>query len=698
MKAITKRILTFSLLSLFILGLQPTIFAQEIVDNNLRFQIHRGTNNCAFISNPAHAWIFYVNGEQRKSIPYGGPQTMTVDVPLKDKDYGTRVTLTVTIYEKKCIGSKPRDLGTRSYGTINIPRKPVSAPAPITLAHGVYNLKVKDQSRTITIASNSQISTSTQSYPSDLGRIVFEPTGTDGHFYIRVESQDSKFFTVQNSAIKLTSNVDSRLSKFSVDAWPDNTYSIRYGNKYLMEDRSNSRIKLAEAGLSDRTKFVLKRVPRNVSFLATGDPQFENGNMAQDDDDFIITKAVLDKFNEYKYGTLEDDYRGVIISGDLTQNSRKDELDKYKKLTKDYNNYVFDGLGNHDMSVDRFCWDWNNVKAGYAACRSKLREYVRRGRAHPIAAREGIHYSWNWDDVHFVQLNLFPGETSNRLPNESNDNLDPQNALSFLKRDLAKQVGSSGRPVILIHHYGLESFSKAWWTQQERNAYWEAIADYNIAAIITGHLHHREGRAWWDTQFLKPCNSTKGPAYIPTFVAGGAADGGYYIKVNLNGDDLEAKRYEATFVRNKDEKLEFNSFNYIGIAQENITRYENASVSLPEGVIVRASNTHAVYLIEEQKRRHIPNPETLFALGYDWDALKCFPSNVINKRPAGEAIPSRKNGSLLRASRKVYVMQDGSRHWVTGVDAFNRRNYDWNAIQNISVADLDKIPEGAPFN
>jgi hypothetical protein len=57
----------------------------------------------------------------------------------------------------------------------------------------------------------------------------------------------------------------------------------------------------------------------------------------------------------------------------------------------------------------------------------------------------GLHYSWDWNGVHFVNLGIVvgadPAITGRRR-------YDPLDSYKFLVEDLAAKVGDSGRPVI----------------------------------------------------------------------------------------------------------------------------------------------------------------------------------------------------------------------------------------------------------
>ncbi|MDY0231535.1 MAG: hypothetical protein RBR88_03540, partial [Candidatus Saccharicenans sp.] len=76
------------------------------------------------------------------------------------------------------------------------------------------------------------------------------------------------------------------------------------------------------------------------------------------------------------------------------------------------------------------------------------------------------------------------------------DDRYPKQSLDFLIEDLRRNVGGSGRPVVIFQHYGFDSWSEAWWTQNERNAFLQAIRPYNVIAIFWGHSHVAQSYSW----------------------------------------------------------------------------------------------------------------------------------------------------------------------------------------------------------
>lgn len=549
MKTHLIRVLLF--FAIAIISVQETN-AQRVIGDHLSITFNRGRNDCWFAQNPAHDWTFYINGQARHRTGLGGPFQLTIEIPLRNHEFGTSISLSAEIWETKCSNGKPQYVGRQNFGRINIPAK---KPALQNLWKGVYELSVSRSNRKLRINSHSghRLSTHSQQFT----RIIFEPTDIRGTFYLRVNGLN-QYLSAAGNEIGMSAHLHPNNAKFEVERRADGSYLLKQGGRYLYEEEGSGRIKRGYSGRSSNAHFVLREVPRVVRFLATGDPQLENGDMAHDDDQFQRPRAVLDKFATFSYNQSNplnsSTRRGVIISGDLTQNTRRDEFDKYKKLTGSYAPYVFEGLGNHDMVNEKYCW---LVRAG--VCPEIIENYITRNRSQRFANRQGIHYSWNWDDVHFVQLNLYPGNADG--PTSAASNLSPKKSLDFLIQDLAKQVGNSGRPVVLIHHYGFDNTSitsgrtagaEYGWTVSETKAYWNAIASYNVVGIITGHLHGYDNPTyedWWKTNaFNRPAGARSRPdgkTQIPAFIAGGATYGGYYVDFTIEGNELSAIRYKA---------------------------------------------------------------------------------------------------------------------------------------------------------
>ena len=167
--------------------------------------------------------------------------------------------------------------------------------------------------------------------------------------------------------------------------------------------------------------------------------------------------------------------RGVIVPGDLVDTGQAPPAKVSKQWALWVADFglkgegrlhfpVYEGYGNHDLNGN--CLVETHLKER-TLVRSNIVEI----------ATNGFHYAWEWDGIHFVQLNLYPANTRPK-------GQPPRYALDFLKKDLEKNVGTSRKPVIISHHYVP---TDGWWTDEEKNAYYDVIKDYNVILIIVGH-------------------------------------------------------------------------------------------------------------------------------------------------------------------------------------------------------------------
>ena len=160
---------------------------------------------------------------------------------------------------------------------------------------------------------------------------------------------------------------------------------------------------------------------------------------------------------------------------------------------------VFACAGNHDGALD------GPARLGLI---QRNRELVQ-ARSLAAISTNGVHFALNWDGVHFISLGLCAADTTDAetlfkygKPGPGSWN-DPQGALSFLRDYLARHVGVSGAPVVLMQHYGFDGFSLNdwnWWTPKQRRALYELLGGYNVAAILHGHDHHAEHYQWPDPE------------------------------------------------------------------------------------------------------------------------------------------------------------------------------------------------------
>ena len=227
----------------------------------------------------------------------------------------------------------------------------------------------------------------------------------------------------------------------------------------------------------------------DVTFFIIGDTHYGR-NQAEDNE--ATNKRLIDEMNSapatFFYpkslgGKKINTPRAVLVAGDICDHGLQSQwagVDGNDGFVTDYGltgncrlKYpVYEGFGNHDYEL--------NGKDHYSKDQVKIRNQSRPGIGN--ISKDGYHYSWDWDNVHFINLNMYPGPKGNRWA-------EAEGSIDFLKEDLAAKVGISNRPVVIYHHFGLDERSCNWWDPKDRDIYYETIKNYNIIAIFHAHTH-----------------------------------------------------------------------------------------------------------------------------------------------------------------------------------------------------------------
>jgi cytolysin (calcineurin-like family phosphatase) len=198
-----------------------------------------------------------------------------------------------------------------------------------------------------------------------------------------------------------------------------------------------------------------------LTFLVAGDSHFGAQNVE------APNRSLVEQLNalpgtDYPpaIGGRVQSPRGLLFMGDMTDSSREEEWREFEALFGLTGRDgllrwpVYEAIGNHDFIGD-----------------SPVRGHVER--------RHGsLVYSWDWEDVHFVCLDMHP---------------DAKN-LEWLARDL-KRVGRR-RPLVVFFHYALQGPYSDFWEQEQKAALARAIEGRNVLAIFHGH-YHRAGHYTW---------------------------------------------------------------------------------------------------------------------------------------------------------------------------------------------------------
>jgi predicted phosphodiesterase len=180
-----------------------------------------------------------------------------------------------------------------------------------------------------------------------------------------------------------------------------------------------------------------------------------------------------------------------------------------------------------------------------------VKKMIERNKTRPgliNVSGNGLHYSWDWEKVHFVNLGIVVGQVASVARKRRYNPLD---SLAFLVADLKEKVGTSGRPVVITHHVDMQRYAIPLpvedkvaqgreWDPADVRGYFEAIQAYNIAAILYGHTHVRNVFRWDGT-------AKRSAAGVPVFNVdnsshfSGPAQAFFYFEIS--DDCLTAREY-----------------------------------------------------------------------------------------------------------------------------------------------------------
>jgi len=239
---------------------------------------------------------------------------------------------------------------------------------------------------------------------------------------------------------------------------------------------------------------------RDVTFLSTSDCHYNYGKGEAHNAGNLETIRAMNAVTDISWpddlgGDRVKTPRGVVVLGDCIDDG--DMARDGVKISEEENKVfleqvgldgtdgilrypAFEGWGNHDGPPA------GKEKNGFSfQAQIKQRNITRKekGLIKDISD-SGMQYSWDWDDVHFVNLGINVADKQRAGIRYDPVWHDPQGALSFLKADLAKNVGDSGRPVVLMAHMGMDT---DWWVKEDWADFYNAVKQYNIVLYIYGH-------------------------------------------------------------------------------------------------------------------------------------------------------------------------------------------------------------------
>lgn len=233
--------------------------------------------------------------------------------------------------------------------------------------------------------------------------------------------------------------------------------------------RSGAVVVASCLGFTLATPIVPAADPPSVTFFVASDSHFGARRMEE------LNRVMVEQMNalpgtEYPplLGGRVDTPRGVVFTGDTTDTGTLEEFAEFEKVYgltgKDglLRYPVFEAIGNHDVNSE------SPIKA-------RMRQ--RHG---------GINYSFDWDDLRFLCLDMYPDAAT----------------LEWLRGEL-RRAGPK-RPLIPFFHYSLDGPYSDFWADEEKQAFARTIEGYNVLALFHGHEHRMGHYVWRGHKVFRP--------------------------------------------------------------------------------------------------------------------------------------------------------------------------------------------------
>jgi predicted phosphodiesterase len=199
--------------------------------------------------------------------------------------------------------------------------------------------------------------------------------------------------------------------------------------------------------------------------------------------------------------------RGVIHGGDVIDSGDKNGPAYASRLPTEWAGFVDDfglngGDGRLKYPVYEVHGNHDSPRGDGMAVKNIMARNKKRAGLKNVS-ENSLHYSWDWGPLHMVNLGISVGPAVSTMVARR---YNPLASLPFLIDDLAKNVGESGRPVVLVHHLDVARYSAPpadpekeitrEWDSTDVGSYYAALQKYNIIAILYGHTHVRNIMKW----------------------------------------------------------------------------------------------------------------------------------------------------------------------------------------------------------
>ncbi|RAX03619.1 MULTISPECIES: metallophosphoesterase [unclassified Photorhabdus] len=292
--------------------------------------------------------------------------------------------------------------------------------------------------------------------------------------------------------------------------WNLSYWGVQNHNIHLSEASTNYKLEKtvkssSSLGIQIDIYLTEKSIDSNYKIAVMSDPQPWRLDPEQGDPN--ADKKPWEELNRKVANSINNIYERNhlafgIVNGDLTEFGRASTRRSLEEIyTSKIKFPLFMGLGNHDYAnnVNDCTYPEGFDFSRNACARSAVFDMAERisGYSKKLnnfsydydnkAWKGSLSYSWDFGDIHYVQLQNYPTYSVN-LDHYISPTVYITKSLDWLESDL-KSAQTRGKAVVLNFHDGYDHFIDNS-SSDEKERFRSLIEQYNVMAAFVGHSHY----------------------------------------------------------------------------------------------------------------------------------------------------------------------------------------------------------------
>ena len=142
--------------------------------------------------------------------------------------------------------------------------------------------------------------------------------------------------------------------------------------------------------------------------------------------------------------------------------------------------------------------------------------------------------------------------------------------------------------------------------------------------------------------------------------------------------------------------LNYEWKNVISITEDEMDHFPTGTkMTYPNGTLIKAKDSAAIYLIKSGKRREITSLTLFEKLDYERKDVINIEADEINNHPAGDHI-LYPDSTLIKSVNDpgIYLLEAGQKRKVTSLVLFEKLGYSWNDVLSLHPDEFKDYPDG----